>query len=459
MRRFRPISCALLTLIVLMLACGPTATPEVTLSIEDSAATAVALTQTAHAIALGSLAPDTETPGPTATLTAEPTSTNTPVPSPTPFCDRASFISESIPDGMDFEPDTPFTKSWRLQNAGNCTWTTEYSLVFDHGELMSALTIVPLSGNVAPGQEVDVEVDMVSPSTEGTYTGHWMLRNNAGVLFGLGSNANLTFWVEIDVVEPPPIVMIIPGLIQPLFPGWLLPRTEQVTAQTTLAASATGYAEVNCPSGSVVVGGGFGGTNGLVVYNSSPSSDGWRAYAKNTTGLNRQLNVYAICLHNTAGSSSFETNQISVPAGGTARAKATCPSGSIITGGGFASHPSRHWVYATLKSGTGWEAWARNISGVNQNLTAYAVCLSGVDVSTSQVFAQSTIGGNTNGGGEVACPTNTLTTGGGYWLSTDMVIYSSYMKLIDASRWNAFARNNFTTPRLINIYATCLSFP
>lgn len=459
MRRFRPISLALLTLILTTLACGPDAAPEATEPIEDDVATAVALTRTAHAIAMETLAPDTETPGPTATHTTEPTPTDTPIPSPTPFCDRASFISESIPDGMDFEPDTPFTKSWRLQNAGNCSWTSEYSLVFDHGDLMSAPTVVPFSGNVAPGQEVDVEVDMVSPSAEGTYTGHWMLRNNAGVLFGLGSNANQTFWVEVDVVEPPPIVFVIPGILQPLFPGWLLPRTEQTTAQTILAASSSGYAEVNCPSGSVVVGGGFGATNGLVVYNSSPTSNGWRTYARNTTGINRQLNVYAICLYNTAGSSSFESNQISVAAGGAARAKATCPSGSIVTGGGFASDPNRHWVYATLKSGTGWEAWARNISGVDQVLTAYAVCLSGVDVVTSQVFAQSTIGGNTNGGGEVACPTNTLTTGGGYWLSTDMVISSSFMKLTDSSRWNTFARNNSLTPRLINIYSTCLSFP
>ncbi len=459
MKRFRPIFCALLTMLVLMLACGPVGTPETTISPEDAAATAVELTQTAHAAAMETLAPDTETPSPTATHTVVPTSTNTPIPSPTPFCDRAAFIDESIPDGFDFEPDTSFTKSWRLQNAGACTWTSEYDLVFDHGDLMSAPTVVPFTGDVAPGQEIDVEVDMVAPSAEGTYTGHWMLRNSSGVLFGLGSNANLTFWVEIDVVEPPPIVMIIPGIIQPLFPGWLLPRTEQEYAQTTLTAGATGSANVNCPSGSIVVGGGFGATNGVVVYSSVPVGNGWRVYAKNTATISKQFNAYAVCLYNTAGSVSFESNNEIVPAGGANSSKAVCPSGSYVTGGGFASNPNRHWVYATLKSGNGWETRARNITTSDHQITSYAVCLSDVSVTTTQVLAHSTIPGTSNGGGEVVCPTNTLTTGGGYWLSTGMVVSSSFMNLSDASRWNAYARNNASSPRIINIYATCLSFP
>ena len=459
MKRIRSISLAILAIFLLMLACGPDATPEATQPIEDTVATSVALTRTAQALATEAAAPATNTPGPPATNTTEPTPTDMPIPSPTPFCDRAAFVSESIPDGMDFEPDAAFTKSWRLRNSGNCTWTSGYSLVFDHGDLMSAPTVVSLTGAVGPGQEVDVVADMVAPSGEGTYTGHWMLRNDSGVLFGLGSNAGLTFWVEIDVVPSPPIVMIIPAIIQPIFPGWLLPRTEQVSAQSTISAGATGYTEVNCPSGSVVVGGGFAAANGVVVYTSSPRPNGWIAYADNGTSSNKLLNAYAICLRNTAGTSSWELSQVNVPAGTNASAKATCPSGSIVTGGGFASNPNRHWVYATLKSGNGWQTYARNTSGSDQVLNAYAVCLSGVSAATAQVFTQSSIPGNSSAGDEVSCPTNTLTTGGGYSLSTGMQVYNSSMKGSDVSKWNAFARNSVSTPRLINIYATCLSFP
>lgn len=459
MKRIRIVSLPIMTLFLLMLACGPTIAPSGTQPVGDAVDTAVALTRTAQALETEAAVPPTDTPESTGTATLEPTPTKTPTPSATPFCDRAAFVSESIPDGMEFEPDTAFTKSWRLENSGACTWTAGYSLVFDHGDLMSAPVEISLPGSVAPGQEVDVFVDMVAPSSEGTYTGHWMLRNNTGVLFGLGSSANYSFWVEIEVVEPPPIVMVMPDIIIPLFPGWLLPRTEQVVSSGTIGANSSGYVEVDCPSGALAVGGGFAGSNGLIVYNSTPQTGGWRTYARNTTGSGKQLNVYAICLYNTAGSVSWHTNQQTVLAGDSLRVEATCPSGSIVTGGGFASSSQRHWVYATRQSTAGWETRALNISGVDQPLTTYAVCLSGVSAASSRVFDQVTIPASTSSGGEVACPTNTLLTGGGYWLASGLQAYNSSMKTLDSEIWNAFARNTATGPRFLNIYATCLSFP
>jgi hypothetical protein len=458
MKRIRIISLPLMAIVLLVLACGPTISPEGTLPPEDAANTAVALTQTAQAQETEAAAPATDTQGPPATDTPIPTPTNTPIPSPTPFCDRAAFVSESIPDGMDFEPDTAFTKSWRLENAGACTWTSGYSLVFDHGDLLSAPIEVPLPGSVAPGQEVDISVDMVAPSGEGTYTGHWMLRNDSGVLFGLGSSATLTFWVEIDVVEPPPIVMIIPGLIQPIFPGWLLPRTERVTGSATIGASSNGYAEVNCPSGSLAVGGGFAAQNGLLVYNSTPKAGGWRSYARNTTGSNRQLTVYAVCLYNSGGTVTWESNNEIVHAGSSQRSEAICPSGSIVTGGGFASDPDNHWVYATKKSSTGWETWAHNDTATDKQMSSYAVCLSDVSATTTQVLEQMIIPGNSSTGGERPCPANTLLTGGGYYLGTGLEVYNTSMKGADSDIWNVFARNTLPAPRWLNIYAVCLSF-
>jgi hypothetical protein len=315
-----------------------------------------------------------------------------------------------------------------------------------------------MAGSVAPGQEVDVFVDMVAPSGEGTYTGHWMLRNDTGVLFGLGSNANLTFWVEIDVVEPPPIVMINPQIIIPLFPGWLLPRTERVESAETIGPSSNGFAEVNCPSGSLAVGGGFAAQNGLVVYNSTPKVGGWRTYARNTTGLNRTLTAYAVCLYNTAGSVMIESSVGIIPAGGSQRVEALCPSGSIVTGGGYASSPHHHWVYATKKSSGGWESWTRNTSGSDQQMSTYVVCLSDVTASTTQLFDQTVIAGNTSAGGERACPSNTLLTGGGFWLGSGLEVYNSSMKGADSEIWNVYARNTVSGPRFMNTYAICLSF-
>jgi hypothetical protein len=119
------------------------------------------------------------------------------------LCDQAapgSPIDVTIPDDTIMQPGQPFTKTWRLLNAGTCTWTSEYALVWFSGEQMGAPLAIPLSGEVAPGQMVDLSVDMVAPETPGKYQSNWKLRNAKGVLFGIGPNAASAFWVRIEVV-------------------------------------------------------------------------------------------------------------------------------------------------------------------------------------------------------------------------------------------------------------------
>jgi len=116
------------------------------------------------------------------------------------YCDAAQFIADvTIPDGSVFTPGATFKKTWRLKNVGTCTWTTAYNLVYISGEKMGSTTAVALPSNVAPGQTVDVSVDMTAPATAAKYRGNWQLKNAAGVLFGIGSTAKGVFWVEIVV--------------------------------------------------------------------------------------------------------------------------------------------------------------------------------------------------------------------------------------------------------------------
>ena len=135
--------------------------------------------------------PPTPTNTPTITVTEEP-------------CDRASFVKDvTIPDGTNFDPGDDFTKTWRLKNTGSCTWTSGYSLIFDHGDSMDGPASKQLtSGTVAPGQTIDVSVDLTAPNTPGDYKGYWKLRNSSGVVFGVGSAGDVAFWVEIDVLQP-----------------------------------------------------------------------------------------------------------------------------------------------------------------------------------------------------------------------------------------------------------------
>ena len=148
-------------------------------------------------------------PSPTATLYVQPSATpvpatSTPLPTATAvrYCDWVSFIKDvTIPDGTVMDPGEVFTKTWRLQNRGTCTWTSDYFLVFTSGASMGGTTAVRLPGIVAPGQYVDVSVTLTAPNSIGRQTGYWMLRNPSGALFGYGSKAEQAFYVDIKVAQ------------------------------------------------------------------------------------------------------------------------------------------------------------------------------------------------------------------------------------------------------------------
>lgn len=116
--------------------------------------------------------------------TLAPTMTpNLPTMTPTDICDKADFIADvTIPDGTIFAPGETFTKTWRVKNIGTCVWTPSYALVFDNGSAMNGIT-QSLAGNVAPGDTVELSVNLTAPAADGDYIGNWQIRNAANVLF------------------------------------------------------------------------------------------------------------------------------------------------------------------------------------------------------------------------------------------------------------------------------------
>jgi hypothetical protein len=55
-------------------------------------------------------------------------------------------------------------------------------------------------GTVPPGQEVDLSVNLTAPTTNGSYRGHWRIRNASGVLIPvLGGTDGRSFFVDIKV--------------------------------------------------------------------------------------------------------------------------------------------------------------------------------------------------------------------------------------------------------------------
>lgn len=149
----------------------------------------------------------TNTPPAPSSTPIPPTATQTPLPTitSTPVCDLGNFIQDvTISDGTIMEPGKTFTKTWRVKNVGSCTWNANYQLIFDTGEPMGGPASQPVtSGVVAPGQVLDISVNLTAPSKPGNYRGYWRIRNPSSVLMPmLNGHAGTSFFVDINVVAP-----------------------------------------------------------------------------------------------------------------------------------------------------------------------------------------------------------------------------------------------------------------
>jgi len=162
-----------------------------------SAADTVAVQHTANA--------EGATPG-DQTSTEAPDGSETPEVTPTATekpCDMASFVKDvTIIDGTEMTPGETFTKTWQVRNEGSCTWTSGYELILDEGEAMGGTSPQQLTADsVAPGDTLDVSVELTAPSDLGTYRGVWHLTNPQGDIFSRSG-----IWVEIVVVAAPPSI-------------------------------------------------------------------------------------------------------------------------------------------------------------------------------------------------------------------------------------------------------------
>ena len=138
--------------------------------------------------------------GPEWTPTPPPDLTATP--SPEACLDRAELVTDvTVPANMHVAPGISFDKIWRLKNVGTCSWASTYKTVFISGNRMSGTSPQPLLKFVAPNETIDLKVSLKAPAPAGSYRGNWMLRNPAGLSFGLGADGAVPYSVRI-VVDP-----------------------------------------------------------------------------------------------------------------------------------------------------------------------------------------------------------------------------------------------------------------
>ena len=130
------------------------------------------------------------TPAPPLSVASSPTDTST------PCVDEAVYVADvTVPDGTVFVAGSHITKTWRLKNAGTCTWDTGYTIHFVGGDKMKGDS-QPVD-RTAPDEAQDVTVPMIAPKAPGDYTGSWRLVNARGEEFGQ------TYTIAIEVVLPP----------------------------------------------------------------------------------------------------------------------------------------------------------------------------------------------------------------------------------------------------------------
>ncbi|QRN83332.1 hypothetical protein JR338_00825 [Chloroflexota bacterium] len=362
----------------------------------------------------------------------------------------ASFVSDvTIPDNTVMTAGSNFTKIWRVTNTGSCDWVS-YQLVHASNDLLGASSpqAIPL---VNAGSNGDLSVDMTAPASPGTYTSSWRIRGSDGSIFG----PTLTVIIVIpenatNTPNPTATATVTPtATTGPV-------SVSQHYEGLSISAGATVHTTVNCPAGSVVVSGGYAANDGVRVWHSTKDGNGWRVYATNTTGSNKAVNVYAVCLHNSGGTTDVEYTQKYINASTYTQIVANCPSGSVVTGGGWViGSDANVSLYNSTKSGNGWQIYVQNDGGGTPLVNVYAVCLA--DTSGTTTSVSNTTGVIPPGDIEhlvMDCPSGSYVTGGGFAVNTGAVIYN---ETITGNAWQVYARNNTGTQKLLFGYGICYS--
>ena len=118
---------------------------------------------------------------------------------------QLQFVADiSVPDGTNIQAGSTFTKTWRVRNAGTCTWNSYYTLRQTGGTKITFSSFSnPNIPYVAPGQTVDLSVSLrlsTSVANGQTYRADFNLFDSHGNSFP----TNIFVLVHAVVYQPPP---------------------------------------------------------------------------------------------------------------------------------------------------------------------------------------------------------------------------------------------------------------
>lgn len=146
----------------------------------------------------------------------------------------------------------------------------------------------------------------------------------------------------------------------------------------SVGANSTVPADLSCNIGEIAVGSGFAHPNSDVfIYISAPhSTSEWSVSANNAGTDPVNVTFYIECLK----AAKVVTNTVSATASASPSAsggtQASCPTGSLLAGGGFNVNAAVVIFDTHPQSTTAWETYVYNPKTYTDHLTDYAVCLS-----------------------------------------------------------------------------------
>ncbi len=380
----------------------------------------------------------------------------------------ATFIEHvTIPINSSVRANSNFTKIWRVNNNGTCDWAG-YQVVHTSGNIMGANSPKALPV-VNAGANADIVVDMVAPDTPGSHSAIWRIQAGDGTLFGpeLIVSINVpelptdtpeptatftstpTFTVTPTLTPSPTSTRTPPPTLPPL-------SVQQISEQITIPANNTDNRTVNCPSGSVVVSGGFSHPTEVRVWQSMKHGNGWRVFATNNHSSARTITITATCLLNSGGTSEQTITKQNANPNGFTNLTTTCPAGSIVTGGGWMiGNNSAIQIYQSSRSGNGWQIETNNPTSNTPEINVYAICLSRVPGSTTQeVSSENMIPPNETADAEKLCPSGTFVTGGGFMMDIGLNLYNTS---VFQNGWFNSVRNPTGEEKRLDTFAICYS--
>jgi hypothetical protein len=152
-----------------------------------------------------------------------------------------------------------------------------------------------------------------------------------------------------------------------------------LSSGTANPAGTQASATVNCPTATVPLGGGgdSGSSSTAANMNTSvPLTRGWRVDMNNASSTDTTAYAAVICAKKPTSYQQVVGTSVTVNPGVQASSSATCPSGTVVFGGGAfnSSGSTAADLNSSLPSGNGWTAYENNNSSSANSFTAYAVC-------------------------------------------------------------------------------------